>query len=576
MIKKNIIICLAILNLSSFCCIAQQKLNPIKAPAIIFRNETPVKVRDVWHHLDIEKDTLPGTSLNRAYKEIIKNKKGSAIIVAVIDTDIDIKHEDLKQAIWTNKKEIPNNGKDDDHNGFIDDVHGWNFLGNAKGENMSYANTPSIRIIRYLKQKYSRYPNFDGNKVDSLLNIKAMAARIRDKEEIELLKKYASENIETYRKSMVVLKKFFNKDNFNLAELDSLRKKYKSNKEISDNFKNIKHLVRLGKNYQQLKNDSIITVNKEKLSYNENYNDRAIIGDNPLDLNDKNYGNNDVSKDAKLTYHSTLVSGTIAANRANQKGANGFSDDIQIMPIAAAPFGGCEYEKDVVLAVHYAVDNGAKVINMSFGNPLYNNPQWIKEALLYAEKHDVLIVAGAGNDASDIDKTPFYPIDYDEQTGIEYCNNFIKVSAVNMDGDKWMLPSWTNYGKKTVDVFAPGYSVKTTDTNMGYSYKDGTSIASPVVSGVAALVRSYYPKLTAAQVKQIILESGVAYDLQVQVPGEKEGVLKSFKELSKSGKVVNAYNALLMADDLCSKYIVFLWKLNFKLSFSSNAINTFD
>lgn len=214
---------------------------------------------------------------------------------------------------------------------------------------------------------------------------------------------------------------------------------------------------------------------------------------------------------------------------------------------------GSENDKDVALAIRYAVDNGAKIINMSFGKTLSENPQWIKEAFLYAEMHDVLLVAGSGNNSRDNDIKPFYPIDYDEQTGIEYCKNFIKVGAITSDGDKYFLAYFTNYGKKTVDIFAPGYFLKTTDPIVGYSYRDGTSMSSPIVSGVAALVRSYYPKLKASEVKKIILQSGVSINLNVQVPGEKEGTLKPFKELSKSGKVVNAYNALLMAKEMSKK-----------------------
>jgi cell wall-associated protease len=189
------------------------------------------------------------------------------------------------------------------------------------------------------------------------------------------------------------------------------------------------------------------------------------------------------------------------------------------MPILAIPTGGYENDKDVSLAIRYAVDNGAKVINMSFGKTFSANTEWVKKAFLYAEKHNVLIVAGAGNDSSDNDLKPFYPIDYDENTGKEFCRNFIKVGGITFNGDKKFLATFTNYGKKTVDIFAPSFFLKTTDANVGYSYRDGTSMASPIVAGVAALVRSYYPKLTVSQVKQIILESGVSYDLDVQVPG---------------------------------------------------------
>jgi cell wall-associated protease len=556
MIKKKIIACLVILNLFSVSCKAQEKFTFVKAPNLTYRNKLPIPMRNCWQHLDIEKDTLAGTSLNRAYSEIIKNKKGKEVIVAVIDTDIDKNHEDLKQAIWINKKETPNNGVDDDKNGYIDDVNGWNFLGNKNGESISFANMGSVRILRYLKKKYESYPNFKGNKSDSLLNVKAMKAYEKDKESIALYRKYASDNILTYKNAEKSVKKHFNKSEFTYSYIDSLYKKNANNEdtELSDNLYYLRYYLRLGKNLQELKKDSIKEDQKLLTTYNDDYYDRIKIGDNENDINDRNYGNNDISRNAKLTFHGTVVSGVIGASRANKIGIDGFSDSIKIMPIIAAPFGGLENDKDIALAIRYAVDNGAKVINMSFGNPLCLHPEWIKNAFLYAEAHDVLLVAGSGNDASDNDIVPFYPVDYDLNSGIEFCNNFIKVGSITTKGNENFLATYTNFGKKTVDLFASGDFIKTTDANVGYSYQDGTSMASPIVCGVAALVRSYYPKLSASQVKQILLDSGVAYDnLKVQVPGEKEGVLRPFSELSKSGKVVNAYNALLMADTINKK-----------------------
>jgi cell wall-associated protease len=553
MINKNLLYSLFIL--SFFWSNAQQKISPIKAPVVVFKNKLSVAVRDCWQYLDIEKDTIPGTSLHRAYQEIIKNKKGKTVIVAVIDTDIDIHHEDLKSAIWVNKKEIPNNGIDDDHNGYVDDVNGWNFLGNKNGESTYIANTGSIRILRDLKKKYLTYPNFKGNKSDSLLNIKGLNAYKKNTEEIDFLRKNALANITKYTEAEKVVKKHFNKSDYTYIQIDSLYKKNKksADAELLDNLYYLRYYVRLGRNLHELKNDSIREEEKFTYSNNENFYDRKIIGDNEYDINDKYYGNNNVSKNAKITHHGTIVSGLIAANRANKIGIEGFNDAIQIMPIVAAPICGLEHDKDIALAIRYAVDNGAKIINMSFGYPISTHPEWIKEAFLYAEKHDVLLVAGSGNDSSDNDIVPFYAIDYDEVTGKEFCNNYIKVGSSTTDGDANFLPPYSNYGKKTVDIFAPGHFLKTTDANGGYSFQDGTSMAGPIVCGVAALVRSYYPKLTAAQVKQIILDSGVAYNLQVQVPGEKEGVLKPFSEMSKSGKVVNAYNALLMAKEVSRK-----------------------
>jgi cell wall-associated protease len=531
MIKKCILIvsCLFLINIS---CTAQNKLKPIKAPLVTFKNRLPIKIIDCWQHLDIENDTIAGTSLNRAYREIIKNKKGKQVIVAVIDTDIDIHHEDLKPAIWINKKEIPNNSIDDDHNGYVDDVNGWNFLGNPKGgDDIIYANLESTRILRSLKKKYPSYPKFNGNNLDSLLYLKATEQYKKDKEEVDQLKTYAN-------------------NNFSFSQYDSLYKKNKkADSAIIETILFMRDLCRLNKTLPVLKNDSIKVEDRYRTTLNENYYDRALTGDNENDIKDAYYGNNNVYKNAEWTYHGTMVAGLIGANRANKIGIDGFSDAIKIMPIRAAPNTGSECNKDIALAIRYAVDNGAKVINMSFGNPsLFPSSQWVNEALLYAEKHDVLLVAGAGNDMKDNDITPFFPIDYDINTGIEFCNNFIKVGAITTDGDQNFLASFTNYGKKTVDIFAPGQFLKTTYAGNLYFYRDGTSMATPIVCGVAAVIRSYYPKLTASQVKQIILDSGVAYDnLKVQVPGEKEGVLKLFSELSKSGKVVNVYNAMVMA-----------------------------
>ncbi|KLT71793.1 hypothetical protein AB674_00740 [Flavobacterium sp. ABG] len=533
---------------------SQQESRFIIAPSVIYKNALPIKVRDCWHNLDIEKDTLAGTSLIRTYEELIKGRTGKEVIVAVIDTDIDINHEDLKSAIWINKNEIPNNGIDDDKNGYIDDVNGWNFLGNKNGKSISYANTEPTRVLKMLKKRYGSFNNFKRNKKDSLLYIKATNFYKEDLAQIDTLKKYASLNLIEFRESSKKLTEFFGKSTFTYPQVDSIYKtNRKENPQLVPSLLSMRNFLRLGLSYEVLKSDSLKVVEKYRTTYNPQYYDRAIIGDNELDLNDNSYGNNNVSKNAKLTYHGTIVSGILGATRSNNIGIGGFSDQIKIMPILAVPTGGYENDKDIALAIKYAVDNGAKIINMSFGKTFSANPKWIKNAFLYAQKNDVLLIAGSGNDASDNDLKPFYPIDYDENTGKEFCQNFIKVGGITFNGDKKFVASFSNYGKKTVDLFAPGFFLKTTDANTGYSYRDGTSMASPITSGVAALVRSYYPKLTAIQVKQILLDSAVQYDLKVLVPGENEETLRSFNELSKSGGVVNAYNAIQLADKMSKK-----------------------
>lgn len=528
-------------------CNAQQNLHLIKAPSVTYKNKLNADIRNNWQHLDIEKDTIPGTSLNRAYAEILKKKKGKEIIVAVMDNYMDINHEDLKAAIWTNKKEIPNNGIDDDHNGYIDDIHGWNFLGGKNEKDLEYANSESTRILRVLQKKYGNPPNFIKNIKDSLLYVKAINRYKEDKDFLIELQKSNSENITQYKRSEVLLRGAYNKIDFKLGEFDSLYWKANSD-ELKKAIWFVRNIHRLGKNLDVLKVDSLKIVEELKYTYDETFYDRDILGDNELDLKDNHYGSNNMWSKSKKHYHGTIVAGVLGANRSNNLGIKGFSDQIKIMPIKTTPNGGSENDKDVALGIRYAVDNGARIINMSFGKTSSLHPEWIKEALKYAESHDVLVIAGAGNNSWDNDAHPFYPIDYDEASQMEYCNNFIKVGATTLDGNKFILLPSTNYGKKSVDIFAPGYFLRTTDPNIGYSYRDGTSMASPIVSGVAAIIRSYYPKLKASEVKQIILESGVSYDsLQVQVPGEKQGTLKPFKDLSKTGKIVNVYNALLTA-----------------------------
>jgi cell wall-associated protease len=281
---------------------------------------------------------------------------------------------------------------------------------------------------------------------------------------------------------------------------------------------------------------------------NIDYDERKFIGDNPNIL-EKGYGNNKVCATIagirSMKGHSTKVSGIIAANRNNNIGIKGFSDYIQIMPLAIS-YSGDEHDKDIAMAIRYAVDNGAKVINMSFGKEFSLHKEWVDEAFKYAEVHNVLLVHASGNDGVNIDENIFYPSDVNYNSTVEVSNNLITVGSISERFDKTFVSRFSNYGKQNVDIFAPGEKIYTTAENNKYDFDSGTSLATPMVSGTAALIWLYYPKLTAAQVKQIILDSGVSYDMEVIVPGTKDKKVK-FSELSKSGKVVNVYNALLMA-----------------------------
>jgi len=264
-------------------------------------------------------------------------------------------------------------------------------------------------------------------------------------------------------------------------------------------------------------------------------------------MSTKYYGNGNVKPVKKSESHGTHVAGIIAAERNNKKGANGVANNVKIMSLRAVP-NGDEYDKDIALAIRYAVDNGASIINGSFGKYYSPHSDWVRDAIAYASKKDVVFVNAAGNDGTDLDTKDCFPNDA-IGNGVEVSNTFITVGALEPKYGSGMLAGFSNYGKINVDVFAPGAKVYSTTPENEYDTKGGTSMAAPAVAGVAALIRSYYPALSAAQVKQIILDSGLAVKTKVVVGGDT-GNVKPFADVVKSSKMVNAYNALLMASKL--------------------------
>jgi cell wall-associated protease len=292
----------------------------------------------------------------------------------------------------------------------------------------------------------------------------------------------------------------------------------------------------------------------DQLNYNLNkeFNGRQAVGDNPDDINDTKYGNNIVyGPDKEEALHGTHVAGIIAQVRNNTVGGDGVANNVEIMAIRAVP-NGDEYDKDIALAIRYAVDNGAKVINGSFGKSYSPNKQWVFDAIKYAEKKDVLFVHASGNDGNDIDleKNINFPND-SEDNKIEFASNVLTVGALNNVYGQTVVAPFSNYGTINVDVYAPGMEIYASVPNNKYKYEQGTSMASPNAAGVAALVRSYYPKLSAKQVKQILMDSGTSLPASVEL-GENNDK-KSAADTSKSGKMINAYNALILADKISKK-----------------------
>ena len=487
-----------------------------------------------WSHLDIVTDTIPGMSVDRAYAELLKGKIGVPVIVGIVDSGVDIEHEDLKNVLWTNAKEIAGNGIDDDKNGYIDDIHGWNFLGDITKENLEYE-----RIIK--DKTLTDDATYQAAKV---LNDKKVAEANVGKSRLEQM-------LVAIKDADGALVKHLGKPIYTIEDLKAITS---TEADIQKSKMTMQQMLSYGLPVEGLKE----AIEKDltgfaALSSGENLKTdyRKVLGDNPNDITDTKYGNNNVmGPDKNEILHGTHVAGIVAQTRNNSLGGDGVANNVQILTVRAVPDGD-EYDKDIALGIRYAVDNGAKVINGSFGKSFSPHKQWVYDAIKYAEKNDVLFVHAAGNDAKDIDYADNFPTDSDDKK-TEYADNVITIGALNFEyGDK-VVARFSNIGIINVDVFAPGVQIYATTPNNSYQFLAGTSMAAPNVAGVAALIRSYYPKLSAKQVKNILMESGVAITADVVVGGKATDT-RSFTTLSKSGKIVNAYNALIMAEKMSKK-----------------------
>lgn len=456
-----------------------------------------------WSAKDIEEDSIPGVSLDRAYREILHDKIGNEVIVAVIDMQIDINHEDLHTNIWTNTDEIPGNNIDDDDNGYIDDVNGWNFLG-TKDKNRFV----NLEVLRILRRDSIEFPQVYKAAKNSFL--KRLAKEKKDSVYIN--------NVAGFKRDAALsLSKYFKEKQYTVNDLDSLKSLYPNDKKLHVNILKMSNFITYGFTEDYFNNYRTTVYNNLNKSLNPNYNDRLIIGDTkPDDLTFKTYGNNIVNNDIEFLDHGTLVSGVIGGIRSNEIGVKGFSDNIKIMPLCVAVFGD-EHDKDIALAIRYAVDNGAKVINMSFGKDYSLHKQWVFDALKYASSKNVLVVTSSGNSGLNLNDTNnYYPND-NENNGSEVSDNLIMVGATSFTADENLFSTYSNYGDIDVDIFAPGEDIYTTAPSRNdHTYSSGTSMSTAIVSGVAALIYSYYPRLTVSEVKQVILDSGTTYTFSVK------------------------------------------------------------
>lgn len=560
---KMIVFSAAIALILSSCKTAQVVVNQ---PTFEEINPTPAKKTSlseeefkIWSHLDITKDSIAGMSLEKAY-QFLEGKKGKQVVVAIADSGVDVEHEDLKDVLWENTDEIKGNNKDDDNNGYVDDIYGWNFLGNAAGKIVTTDQLEITRIVKKGKDKFgdkkaSEILEEDKEEYQQYLKIESeFRATISEKKyEIQQMEE-TLENLKGVQENFDAVKKMAQTDSLSIAVLEKLSPS--SLKEIMQ-VQHVQNILQQGmseadlKEYKGQVENYTEHIKKAIKGYDLEMNYRQTLGDNLYDINDKFYGNNNVIGSKDDEKHGTHVAGIVAASRNNNIGAIGVANNVKIMTVRIVPDGD-EHDKDVALGIRYAVDNGAKIINTSFGKRFSPNKTWVYDALKYAASKDVLIVNAAGNDAKNMDVRKSYPTDSDDFV-TEFTDNVITIGASSLHYDEKLPADFSNYGKTNVDVFAPGVDIYSTIPKDEYEPLSGTSMAAPSTSGVAALIRSYYPNLSAKEVKYILMSSGVKIHFEVIKPGSQtqenpKGELVPFSELSVSGRIVNAYNALRLAD----------------------------
>lgn len=497
-----------------------------------------------WYLKGFAKDTVYGINAQQACQELLQGNTANKVIVAVLDVGIDTSHPALKEALWTNKKEISGNGLDDDKNGYIDDVHGWNFLGGKNADvNVEAGNLEADR-------EYVRLTRLYKNQDTTLL-------QGNDRAYLDLVRKYAA----LYKKDpnslmRVQLLKDIKRvlDGLSTQITDraitfadvyavvppkndpgfSLALWYLQTRGSASGMDNSSSVTKLYNSIDFLKNGLEEDYPKAWLIAARDYRD-VIYAGQPTTIGN-HYGNNNLNVGAPD--HGTHVAGIIAAVPSKESELKGIAPKAEIMGLRVLLAGGDEYDQDIANAIRYAVDNGAKIINMSFGKYLSPKKKLVDEAMKYAAQKNVLLVRGAGNDGADIDVTPFYPSQF--LTDGTVAKNVITVGATDMKGNK---AGFSNYGLKSVDVFAPGVKIYSTVSGGKYAFKEGTSMASPVVAGAAALILSYYPNLTAFQLKNVLMKS-------VTKPVAGKGRLLT--EESVSGGIINVYEALKLAAQIKS------------------------
>ena len=516
-----------------------------------FSQKSSSEIPKNWHQLDKDSTGYYGISLNKAYTFLkTKKVKSKQVLVAVIDSGVDTLHEDLKPVLWTNSKEIPGNGIDDDHNGYVDDIHGWNFLGGKDGRSVKQDSYEGARVYHKLKSKYATSIPDESTvtpeeKAEIEMYKKAQEHVVGDVNPAELA--FMKRILPNFIAGDSIIRKELSKEEYTCNDLEN----YTTTNPDAKRSKSFLQQLCKGNQTDDISNTQIIEELEGRLRKAESANTapeeyrKEIVQDNEEDINDRFYGNNDIM--ASTPMHGTHCSGIIAAVRNNDKGGDGIADNVRIMMIRAVPDGD-EHDKDIANAIRYAVDNGAEVVSMSFGKDFSPEKQWVDDAVKYAEKKGVLLVHAAGNDAKDVDSTDNFPCPayFDGKTR---ATNWITVGASGDLKNGGLTASFSNYGKKEVDVFAPGVQIYASlPGGNTYGRLSGTSMACPVVAGTAALILEYFPALSAKQLKYVIEKSAVTPNVDVNIPGTSDKTKLS--EISKTGGLLNAYEAVKLASTL--------------------------
>jgi len=539
---KKVILSVAFLLVSGLA-LAQTPANTAKRP-------------DNWFNLDANTDKVNGVSTEKTYKEILKDRKSTTVIVAVLDSGVDWKHEDLKDVMWTNPGEIPGNGIDDDKNGYIDDIHGWNFIGGKDGKNVDADNLEMTRLYRKLKPKYEGKTKED----------------FKTKEEKEELALYETVKAD-FNSTKMKWEPSYDQINFLMKGMAQVEADIKAQQNVTDiKLENLEKYEPEGKSEKQVKMICMMAMKKGdgtwadfkeqiaegheqvapmiEVGLNPDVDPRNIVGDNYDDPYEKYYGNPDCKGPNCL--HGTHVAGIIAAKRGNSVGMDGVAADVRIMAVRCVP-NGDERDKDVANAIIYAVDNGATILNMSFGKKYSWNKKCVDDAIKYAQSKGVLLMHAAGNDHLNIDEVTHYPTPKFEGKGT--ASNMMTIGALSWKPDSLIAANFTNYGKKSIDLFSPGVDIYSTLPENEYKDLSGTSMATPVAAGVAAVLKSYYPKLTPEQIRKILVKSSVKTYKGKKVirPGAKKSDKNryvKFEELGKNAGIINLYEAMKMADKM--------------------------